>query len=198
MGTADGCLLRRQAATICRLHRDLGRCPACLAPFNRASFPWGFKSICGGEFMWNRTLLVTVMTVTSIAGFSYPASTAFGETGRFPPTMKHTPFCDRLARQFNAVAQRPVPPEFGRHLSNTMSLIFSSKFPESACHDADVYWNVRSETQAIQRKLVEECDGVWRDQETGKVSLSRDNIDQVYGDEERRFRDDRQKICGSQ
>ena len=143
--------------------------------------------------MHKRTLLLVAAMTTTI-GLSYPASTAFGETS-FPPTMKHTPSCDRLAQQFNAFTKRPVPPEYGRHLANTMSLVFESKLPETACHDADVYWKVRSETHSIQRKLVEECDGVWRNQETGKVSLSRDNIDQVYGDEERRFRADRQKIC---
>jgi hypothetical protein len=99
--------------------------------------------------------------------------------------MNHTPHCDQSAQQFNAKAAARVPPEFVRHLDNETLLIFGSRLPETACHDADVYWKIRNETNAIQRKLVNECNGVWKDPETGKTTLSKSNIEDVFGEEER-------------
>jgi hypothetical protein len=109
--------------------------------------------------------------------------------------MNHNPHCNQLAQQFNASANGPLPPGFGRFLSYQMDLIMETKLPETACADADTYWKVRSTTRTIQRAIVEDCNGVWRDPETGKVSLSRANIDAVYGKEEQRFQEDRQKMC---
>ncbi|HEY3678158.1 MAG TPA: hypothetical protein VGL45_05525 [Bradyrhizobium sp.] len=70
-----------------------------------------------------------------------------------------------------------------------------TKLPETARADADTYWKVRSTTRTIQRAIVGDCNGVWCDPETEKVSLSRANIDAVYGKEEQRFQEDRQKMC---
>jgi hypothetical protein len=133
--------------------------------------------------------------IVIVVGFFCPLSTAFSEGNRFQNTMTHNPHCDQLAQQFNEITTRRVPPEYGRHLSNLMTLVFSSKLPETACHDADVYWELTSETHAIQRRIIQECDGIWRDPETGKVILSRSNIEESYGEDTRRFLEDRQKIC---
>lgn len=83
-----------------------------------------------------------------------------------------------------------------RHLQNGMTVNLGGTPPATACHDADVYWKIRSATNAAQRPLVTECNGIWRDS-TGKIILSKDNIDEVYREEEREFNETRKMMCGA-
>ena len=144
------------------------------------------------DYVWSLAMMVLGHYLI-LASF-IPAA-AHAETSGFPPTVDSSPLCDQLSQQFSANVAAKTPPEFFRYLQNQLTVIMGGTPPASACHDADVYWQVRSATNAIQRRLVLECNGVWRDQKTGTPVLSKSNIEQSYGDEERDFNEFRQKMC---